>query len=532
MAFDENDKDSFWSLDKLVPKKNASMQRFATQPTVTDYVIESPNTSYEKNNDQGRLSFTDNSGEPERFPDKIYTPEKGLLKKITVKHIPDKYDFHANFAKAAKLYYDFYTHECEFSKIYSYMPQYSQLTHSQKEYYFYWRYCVRHGRYIKTDYAYFYLYIYEIINLPDIISPKDGLSLMIDVWCAYHKELPNINANMALWVQDYCMIYGVECPMDRIKDFVFYSIGSSVLKEFYLSGAEALGDDGVSTLLAYLSDYDWRSTRILIGEKSNVYATHMVGAMTSFFKKMFSTGMLFSDSDESLTVERSAFRGALTTSVSKYRITVEYKPLLENVEIRRNVTAAVKYTENKLRALLGVKSRLSVKDFSDEYKTSIDRYFESLFALINRKRQLEQRPEYERLYDAESTGISGKDAENIENSSWNLTMRLVTEDEICEEADKNDNIPDTLNKAEQNNDLIGLSPLHGRFVKAILDEDLTLASEVAASMGGNFDSLADEINSAFADCFDDIILEPYGDVYRIIEDYKEDVEKWLKKIMK
>ena len=529
MAFDENDKDSFWSLDKLVPKKKTPMQRFSTKPMVTDFIVESD--SVDKDKGERVLNFADGAEAVDRMPDKVYTPNSGLLKKITVKHVPDKYDFHANFAKAAHLYYDFYTHECEFAKIYSYMPQYSQLNKAQKDYYFYWRYCVRHEKYIKTDYSYLYLYIYEIINLPDIIPPQTGLDLMIDVWCAYHKDLPNINANMALWVQDYCFVYGIECPMDRIKDFVFFSIGASGLKEFYLSGAETLGKDGVATLIAYLSDYDWRSAKFAIGEKSGVYATHLLGGMTAFFEKLFADGLIFSDSAENLTLVRSAFRGALTTSSSKYRIEVEYKPLLENVEVRKNVTSAVKYTENKLRALLGVKSRLSVKEFSDGYKAAIDKYFESLFEKVNQKRKIEQRPEYERLYDAESNGISNEDAKNIESTSWSVTARLVVNEEDEIEIDTV-NFSNSNEIDEQNLSSDAFSGIRAEFVAAIYDGNIVKARNIADLNGGNLDSLADEVNTFFADDFGDVILEPCDGGYQIIEDYKEDVENWLREIMK
>ena len=46
------------------------------------------------------------------------------------------------------------------------------------------------------------------------------------------------------------------------------------------------------------------------------------------------------------------------------------------------------------------------------------------------------------------------------------------------------------------------------------------------------DAIADSINEAFAENFGDVVLENDGECYTVISDYREDIEKWLTKIMK
>jgi len=46
------------------------------------------------------------------------------------------------------------------------------------------------------------------------------------------------------------------------------------------------------------------------------------------------------------------------------------------------------------------------------------------------------------------------------------------------------------------------------------------------------DSIADQINEAFADGFGDVILELGEECYKVIDDYKEEIETWLLKIQK
>ena len=105
MAWDENDIDSFWSLDKLVPKKKTPLEKFTSEPSVVDYTVPTEQ-SVEATADFGsrKLNFSDANISDANSEIK-YSPESGLLKQITVKSISDKYDFHANFVKAAKLYF-------------------------------------------------------------------------------------------------------------------------------------------------------------------------------------------------------------------------------------------------------------------------------------------------------------------------------------------------------------------------------------------------------------------------------------------
>ena len=358
--------------------------------------------------------------------------------------------------------------------------------------------------------------------------------MLLDVWCEYRKALPNIDANMALWVQDYCLVYQLDCPIDRIREFVFSVVGASGFKEFYLSDAETLGAEGAASVIAYLSDYDWRSGKFSGGENKEAYERHLIGAMSTLVSRLLLGGKILTEDWVPAKMERSAFRSALTTSASKYRISVEYRPISEETELRGIVTAALKYTENKLRALMGVKSRLAVKDLPAEYRTLIDEYFTELFDKVNRERQRANRPEYEKMYELQSNELSTADADEIERASWTTTARLVEDIDEYKE--------DTVEQApvqaapaaepESSVNTYGLDLTRIRFIKAALDENAAEMRSIAAELGEIEDSLADEINEAFADGFGDVILEIGDDGYTVIDDYKEETETWLLKILK
>lgn len=514
----DREKDDFWDIEKLVPKKRPVMQKFTTGSSVTEHNIEGSSDSGAENR---KLSFASMAAK-ERTEDTVYTPSsRGLIKRVTIKKYVDKYDFYGNFRKAALIYYDYKTPKCDFAPFYSYMPQYSQLNSAQKNYYFYWRDEVRRGRYIKSDYSYIYLYVYEILNLPDKVSPECGIKILCTLWQRYRTELPRIDAYFSVWVQDYCLVHNLSCPMNEIRDFIFDVIGASSFKEFYLSDIDEAGGDGVDAMMAYLSDYDWRRGKYAAGDNAEIYRRHMYGAMRRLFDRL-DVGRF--ESAELSVVRRDAFPHSLCTHAVKCKLEIEYLSLAREESLRKTVTAGVRYTENKLRALFGIKSRLGIKDFGDEYKRLIDSYFASLYERERLVRERENMPEYEKLYDAENTGLSFVGADEIEMASWSTTARLVENEESAE-----DEKAETPVYAEAEAESPEAISVQGE-TYGLSSSDIDLIRLALEGRGELIDDTAMErINEAFADGFGDVILEHDGEKYIIIEDYKEEIGEWLPK---
>lgn len=513
MSGADNGRDDFWDLDKLVPKKKKYISPFASAVRAEEHNI---GGTAENTPNERKLSF-ESYKSTAMTEDTSYVPEQvGLIKRVTIKRYADKYDFYGSFRKAALIYHDYRAEKCDFSQFYSYMPQYSQMNPSQKNYYFYWRSEFRRGRYIKSDYSYIYLYVYEILNLPDKIPPSEGIVMLCRLWREYRRVLPRIDAYFSVWIQDYCLVYNLPCPMEEIRDFIFDVIGASQFKEFYLSDMQSVGEYGTDALLAYLSDYDWHRGRYAVGDNAELYRKHMHAAMRIFLSSVDALGDL--DVAYTSLLTREAFAHSLCTHAVKCRLSVEYVPLARNERLRSIVTEAVRYTENKLRALLGIKSRLAIKGFSDEYKRIIDSYFDSLFERERQKRAKECAPEYERLYEAPSTELSFTGADEIERVSWTNTLRLV--DGIEEETEESVTPqPEKITGGD--------TPDYG-----LSSADIALLWKLYNGDANIDDSAMERINEAFADGFGDVILEFDGDSYKIIEDYKEEIGEWLLKLMK
>ena len=180
-----------------------------------------------------------------------FCPPSGFIKKVRIIPWPTDFSFYTKFRNDALRYFDREHAACEYIYFFSYMPQYDQMTAAQVAYYLYWRGEVRREHYIKADNSYLFLYIYEIINLPDKIPPQTGAVLLSRLWRAYREDFRYLDKYIGEWLCDYCLIYGVEPDWQALAAFSGEIAGKVSLPEFYLRG-----DELTYPLIRSLSSYD------------------------------------------------------------------------------------------------------------------------------------------------------------------------------------------------------------------------------------------------------------------------------------
>ncbi len=554
----QSEKDDFWDIDKLLPKKRGSLSPFMTKEPIAEVVIpasesDEENTETVENIEPLSIPPKDTSEKPEPPGVTTYYPDgHSLIKRVTITKLIDKYDFYGNFKNTAEIFFDYKTPKCEFAPFYSYRPQYSHLTQEQRNYYFYWRDEMSRAHYLRSDYSYIYLYAFEILNLPDKIPPEEGLKRLCTVWREYRKDLPRLDACFIPWVNDYCLLYGLPCPVDQISGFIFDAIRNYYFKEFFISRPGSF-EGATFTLLAYLSDYDWTRGKYSMGEQESDpkkrreakarFHSLMEGAMHDLLIRVWDSAISKGREGRTRILKRVAFPESLCTHAVKCNFEIEYYSLGDNEGVRKAITAAVKYTENKIRALMGIKSRLAVKDLPDNYRSYLDRYFEALFKREREERARENAPAYERLYDAPKEELSFSGADEIERASWSNTLRLVdTEDMELIRAESEESAPaeegePTINAQEalvddasldESTDTMGLSSDDIAYLGHML-----LGTPYTSNPSIPEDAIVERINEAFTDGFiGDYILELDGEGYTVLDDYKEEVKEWLLKIMK
>ncbi len=517
------DRDDFWDLSDLVPPRkkkvsppSAPSQQRAEPVDIRDEMLRVA----EKRDDDERTLSTGADPICES-----YVPEDNpFLVNVEIKTRSSGYSFYGQFRRNAITFLDRVGTPCDYVPFFSYIPQYVQLTEAQRAYYFWFRTSLEAGEAPRADYSYFWLYIYEILNLPDYIPPKIGVEKMCRAWRTYRKILPKIDKFMTIWLADYCLMHRLPSPNELLQELLPALMVESDFKEFYLGGLSALTPGGVLALIALTSDYRYEKSRYATGENAAFYQKHLLGAMTEVFRHLFTSSEIKIKENDIRRMERAAFSGSLCAHNIKCTLSVQYHSFSGSERLRLTVTAAVKYTENQLRAYFAVKSRLTVPSFDENCKGIIDRYFKSMFDAAEKKRRLEARPEYEELYDAESRELSFDGAEAIERLSWENARLLVDPREFEEEG---------YTQADQE-------------TPAFSDEDVSLdyglgTAEIAylvsllkgqspLSAGDNADAVAERINEAFFEHFGDVILEMGDHGYRVIEDYIDEVTEWTERI--
>ncbi|MFA5561777.1 MAG: TerB N-terminal domain-containing protein [Eubacteriales bacterium] len=511
-----DDRDDFWDLAALLPpKKKVRVEPPVTRPYTVELTLPAQPAP-----PPAAQPFAVTA--PAEEPVLSYAPpDNPFLVSVEITKRAGSFGFYRQFrADAIRLLHEGAA-EVPYVQFFSYIPQYAQLTPLQLAYYLWWRQQLHAGVPLRCDDSYFRLYVYEILNLPDHIPPEEGVRRLCRAWRAYREALPKIDKYMTVWLADYCLVHRLPCPLAEIRSFLPAIMEHAGFREFYLGSASQLNEDGVAALLAATSDYDWQKSRFLQNTPDReTLSRHLFAAMIPVFRQWFARGECVFSGEKLAVLSRDAFSGSLCAHIVKCHITVRYQSFSHSTRLRASVTGALKHAENRLRAMHGQKSRLSA-DAAEEDRALINAYFDSLPASENPQKAAAEPPTYYRFYEPPAEPVSLADADRIEYLSWGNTRRLVSDAEPVEPVP-----PPPQPPAEQGR----LDGTLRTYLSHLARAEYGLAAATLSEADMLEDRAADLVNECFAEHFGDIILEPTGQGYRIIEDYKDEVTEWLQKI--
>ena len=372
-----------------------------------------------------------------------YHPENSLIRQVSIFRWPERYQYYERFTADAERYYNRTAAECPFVNFFAYMPQYSQMSQDQLRWYLYWRDNVRHGVYLAADYSYLFLYIYEILNLPEKIRPAEGLAILCDLWLAYREQFPRLDRYLGEWVCDYCLIHSLPAPLERLSDILPTLVSILTFREFYIE-FNADGDCPITPQLCdVLSSHNWRQSKYITAENRGLFETHMYASVIGALRHAWETDpdfvslLGFSEVQQS----RNAFSGALCTYACKRRIDVTYLSLSRSYQLKFILSDLFKLAENCIRAHLGIKARLNAAGVPEVLKTYVKDYFARELpppqkaprkpaetrAQKEAAARAKEESAYAALYEPVSTALSPEAALALEQHSWANTELLVTE---------------------------------------------------------------------------------------------------------
>ncbi|MBE6630707.1 MAG: hypothetical protein E7624_07670 [Ruminococcaceae bacterium] len=544
---DFSEKDAFWDLESLLPprdKKTAGKsERRDTEaveitlpPTVAkaaaaeSLFVEHPVPSY----------ATDRA--KRQVPSSSYHPQNALLHEVRIYPWRTEYDY----------YEQFYRHAHQFAAcrgvptapqdFFSYMPQYTQMNAAQMSYYFWWRTNFCEGKCLPAAYSYLLLYLYEIINLDDVLPPTKGQENMLRLWLSYREQYPRLDAFLCEWIVDYSLLHGLSAP-ELPRALYRELLGTCRLKEFFVP-LEEEGDALSMAVLLFCNNYDYTKSKFYTKESAADFHRVLRGAIGVALAHLKERdGNLLTGASGVSTVARDTFVGAICSYRLRRKIEVDFTSFSRTHELRYLMSDVLKYAENALRAARGIKSRLSVYALDVPLREALDAYLVGVLpqrmpkTRTKSQKKGEEIPAYERRYDLPVGEISPERAAEIENASWDTTKRLVEafETPILE------NIPQDgasfTEIAQTSEEVQAPSVESGSELAVALGElcefvQLAALGDVAAQrafalrMHMMTDAVADKINTVSGDILGDIILEEAGNGgYALVEDYTEELKE-------
>ncbi len=523
--------DDFWDISDLVPKRSPSFGcARSVAPVDIELTAEAGSAPQKEQasstvikrfippNSEGRLTAAADAFEAVD----TYVPRESLIHSVTIKKIKCTYQYYQEFLADAKRYVTRRGSPCEYISFFSYVPQYDQMNDAQLSYYFWFREAFLRGERIRIDLSYVMLWIFERINLGSLVDVKESQWILTELWNVYHLDFPGLASKLADWICDFSLIHQLP-PPDHASPELVKSVIS--LKEFYISVPDYDISGCVRSLLKYCSYYDFHSSKFATGENLALFEHHVPQAVAQAVAYYSADGKILSGlTFEDSQLQRDAFAGALCVADQKYRIELRYCSFSRSNELRYLVGDVVKYAENKLRAYLSIKSKMTVYSLPTELQRRIDAYF--ALHLPGKKPSVPKRvvQEYDALYELPKKKFSLDDASRIEAESWQTTDKLVSafEEEPVMEPQE---LP-TVAQSDKTED--GLRAQLGEYCAAVLE--LTegkhdAITHLAERLGKMPETVVDEINEIAFEAFGDALLEECDGGYAIVEDYKEYLEE-------
>ena len=527
--------DDFWDLKALIPPKKQPDKSHARKITTAEINIPKASNNGTDNSSPSdrKLSANILKKSPANQPKKrTYQNDSSLVKKVEIYDWATPYNYYDLFCKQARYYRTLPPHECKpesfFSylsqvRFFSYLPQFSQMSKEQIDWYIWWKYKIGQNVFLDTDYTYILLYSFELINLSNESDAEKSLNIMIDMWKNYRDTYPHLDGYLGEWICDFALIHNltIKFPDSRIsKEMIQSTSLPEVFYNFDFHDSNLLA----KFLLSYCNSYNYRKSKFYDEKTKPFFEKHIPASFALVVKSVNINNAIFSASEKSAL--RTSYTGALCSYNAKKKIEVSYIALSVELELKKSISDIIKYSENLIRSHLGCRSRLGVKDINPSVKRLLDNYFSE--ALKTEAHNFNT-PEYEKLYDRVSEPLSPEAANKIETSSWDITEKLIEAFE--EEETKSDvTASEDFNILTKQKD-VGVSgnPIlefynkisaYKEVFELIRLENYTEQKRHAKENKIMLEAATDEINEIASDIFGDILIEEAEEGYRIIEEYK------------
>ncbi|MEE8807737.1 MAG: TerB N-terminal domain-containing protein [Lactimicrobium sp.] len=447
-----------------------------------------------------------------------------------------------SFLRQGKMMADYEDHVPWDGEIQLYFPTYHDLTPAQLRGYFTWRTMVRKGDYQKTNAAFVYLYVYELLNQIGTSSPADSISHLQ----AFQENYVNVHgdARMKQLVSQWMLGFAV---VKRLPLAVVQSCldAESIQQGKDLSVLKEPEDDKEKEIASALLKYSrYRSFDTAVYKDRKEEALSLLGKMWITAEKMYHN-------------EKGQ---DLFTAIFGEKQKVSWKPLLSAVyDGRRDSREDVSYQLNACERVFcqngnWIKEKYTLAGFDKKLLVSFvrasDRQIrlylqlphplpaksEGDWALPYIKAAIAQKEQERMQAKRDAVKIHFGSLAEIRRDAMTTQESLMTDEERMEDAvfEINETMirqetepekPETETVSEESSN----SLLNAQQVKilSLLVENKPV-DDVIVSMHGMPEVIADEINEALFDEIGDAAVTCIDGKLALQEDYRDDVIAILK----
>ena len=367
-----------------------------------------------------------------------YSFESGVILTCRVESYGKGAALFADFLRDAKKYYKKTCINAPFIYFFSYRPMYRELNHEQLCWYLFWRSRVRNGDYIKTGLSYIFLYIFEQINLTNLIGAEKVYANIVAVWKNYRKEFPRIDKYIAEWLTDFTIINQIKINLGDISEILPEIINAVTLPEIFMKEDFFTDPGNIDLILNNMTVHDYKKSKFYTekdGKNKDLFDYHTAKIIHAVLSSEAFGKILAAEIEDGVKVKttRESFMGAVCVHEYRRKITVEYKNVWKSFRIREIITNAVRHAENIIRDYLQIKSKLNIsgKNFPCELADIIRDYRDKYLAVIKpakvsvKIKDKKKHEEYEEIPEIIEFAPDLQAAAEIEKDSWATTNALL-----------------------------------------------------------------------------------------------------------
>ncbi len=540
------EKDDFWNLERILPRKKIHVHNKNENVECIDVSTSTPNDAKVSGVDIRMLisAVNEKCG--------VNSLENAIVKESEYPHFRNSNVITSAFvgkynntmvyenkirSHAISLYHNAGQDDVPFVEYFSFTPAFYELSSEQLNYYLSWRRRAREGIFQKTSASYVFLYVTEIVNLPDKISPEDGLITLIVLWDECLSNEKRYDKAMADVIFDYAVIHGLKIPFILLEPIFlktltpFSSILSSLfVYDYLLVSKKELGENELKFLYEKELGFSFRTGKHYRSNPffKDLLDTYFYSVLQVFFKNSPAyISEIFSKHEKRsspIKVVRPAFLSINTSVEIKKNLLYDYYVYDKNdVELDHLINLA-KHIENRFRALSSIRARLSVSPLPDESKRLIDTIISKLLPSVSNGEPIRQT-----LHEAKKVTLDVNRAKFIEEESWQTTKKLTDGIEIFyDDEDVEECEHEEVSELSGFELLFSQLDLHEKKILSLLAEKNINKAETSCRENGTFlDSEISRINELSSDSVGDVIIDI--STKEIFDEYVDEVTMLLSK---